>query len=125
MGLTPTGRTPIEGWGNSRRAMRRPDRSQEMPAAHGPPEKHVYRGLGSGRAVRVRHRAAWCLPAFGHELVELRLVLGEAQPIQKTTEFLLFFLQPAQGFGAILVEGAVPAAWGRRIATGPVPPASP
>lgn len=47
-----------------------------------------------------------------HELVELFLVLGVAQPVQEIPEFGLLFFQAPQGFHAVFVEGAV-AAGGR------------
>src|SRR5260370_7454640 len=47
-----------------------------------------------------------------HELVELFLVLGVTQAIKEIPEFGLLFLEPPQGFQAVLVEGAV-AAGGR------------
>src|SRR5206468_7912548 len=50
------------------------------------------------------------LPVLGHELVELLLVLGVAQPIQEFAELGLLVLKPPQGFHAVLVEGAVAAA---------------
>src|SRR5881628_2719281 len=47
-----------------------------------------------------------------HERVELFLVLGVTQAIEEILELDLLFLEPAQGFHAVLVEGAVAA--GRR-----------
>src|SRR6185312_6281834 len=44
-----------------------------------------------------------------HEGVELFLVLGVAQAIEEIPELDLLFLEPAQGFHAVLVEGAVAA----------------
>ena len=45
--------------------------------------------------------------AFVHEAVELGLVLGTAEPLQEGLERLLLFLQPTQGLGLVVVEGAV------------------
>jgi len=53
-------------------------------------------------------------PPFGHELVELGLVLGEAQPVQESAELFLLFLQPAEGFRAVLVKRAIAAGRRRR-----------
>ena len=44
-----------------------------------------------------------------HELVELFLVLGVAQAIEKILEFGLLLLEALQGFHAVFVEGAVAA----------------
>src|SRR5260370_26134278 len=49
---------------------------------------------------------------LGHELVELFLVLGVTQAIEEIAEFGLLFLEPPQGFHAVLVKGTV-AAGGR------------
>src|SRR5882762_6119682 len=46
-----------------------------------------------------------------HERVELFLVLGVAQAIEEILELDLLFLEALQGFGAVLVEGAVAARW--------------
>src|ERR1043166_3444167 len=46
---------------------------------------------------------------LGHELVELGLVLGEAQPVEEVAEFALLVLEPTQRLGAVLVEGMVAA----------------
>src|SRR3954471_16523542 len=44
-----------------------------------------------------------------HEGVELFLVLGVAQAVEEIPELDLLFLEPTQGFRAVLVEGAVAA----------------
>src|SRR6202044_2949726 len=44
-----------------------------------------------------------------HELVELFLVLGVAQPIEEFAELLLLVLKPPQRLHAVVVEGAVAA----------------
>src|SRR5216683_3548163 len=44
-----------------------------------------------------------------HELIELALVLGHAQTLQKFTEFALFVLQSPQRLGAVFVESVVAA----------------
>src|SRR5580658_1796273 len=68
--------------------------------------------VGGGLSVRGRVRRRRCrrgIPALGHELVEFGLVLGEAQPFEEAGELRLLLLQPAEGFGAIFVEGVVAA----------------
>src|ERR1700739_2639376 len=42
-----------------------------------------------------------------HELVEFFLVLGVAQPVEEIPELGLLFLEAAQRFHAVFVEGAV------------------
>ncbi len=49
------------------------------------------------------------IAAFGHELIELLSVLGEAQPLQKFPELALFLFEPLQSLFAIVVEGAIAA----------------
>src|ERR1700742_3127056 len=49
------------------------------------------------------------LPALGHELVELGLVLGEAQAVEEGGEIALFLFQAAQRVLAVLVERPVAA----------------
>jgi hypothetical protein len=44
---------------------------------------------------------------FGHELVELRAVLGKAQPPQELLELALLFFEPAQRIGAVFIESAI------------------
>jgi hypothetical protein len=51
----------------------------------------------------------WTVAPLGHELVELGLVLCKAQPVKELAELSLFFLQPLQGVGAILIESAIAA----------------
>jgi hypothetical protein len=53
---------------------------------------------------RVRTRAM-----LRHEEIELFLVLGVTQPVEKFAKLLLLFLEPAQGLHAIFVKGAVAA----------------
>src|SRR5262249_57401117 len=62
------------------------------------------------RRLRGRRSLA-CGPVapLGHKLIELRPILGKAKPLQKLLEFALLVLEPAQRFGAILIEGAVAA----------------
>src|SRR5260370_8187668 len=61
-------------------------------------------------ALRRRRRLGRLGPAvLGQELVELGLVLGEAQAVEEAQEIALLLLEPAQGVGAVLVEGAVAA----------------
>src|SRR3954454_20889125 len=47
--------------------------------------------------------------AVGHGMVELGLVLGEAQALEELEELLLLLFEPAQGLGTIFVERAVAA----------------
>src|SRR5579863_8382165 len=56
---------------------------------------------------RLRRFAAGAVAAFVHELVELGAILGKAQALQELLEFALFIFEPAQGFGAVIVEGAI------------------
>src|SRR5262249_34735200 len=70
-------------------------------------------GLALRRLIVRRRRAILVLC---HERVELFLVLGVAQAGQEILELLLLFLEAAQRFGAVLVEGAVA---GRRRAEAP------
>jgi len=70
------------------------------------------KGLLEKKAVSARRRlrrAAAPIAPFGHELIELGLVLGGAQPIEELAELLLLFLEPAQRVGAVVVEGAIAA----------------
>src|ERR1700722_5510333 len=88
---------------------------------------------GSGRRGLLRRRRGWRsrgTAAIGHELVELGLVLGEAQAFEEAREVLLLLFQAAQGLGAVFVKRVVAA--GRRllliaaaIAAAGVPPAAP
>src|SRR6266404_1098708 len=48
--------------------------------------------------------------AIGHELVELGLVLGEAQFVQEALELALLLFEAAQSLLAVFVEGGVAAA---------------
>src|SRR5690606_41081084 len=68
------------------------------------------RTLSAG-SVRGRRRRVVLLrrAALGHELVELGLVLGEAQPLQELLELALLVLEPAQRLGAVFVERRVAA----------------
>ena len=68
----------------------------------------------TGQRGRRRLRLVRSVAALGHELVELRLVLGAAQPLQIVDELLLLLFQPAQRLGAVVVEGGVAAAGGAR-----------
>src|SRR6266436_10168222 len=63
-------------------------------------------------ALRLIVRRGGTLPMLRHELVELFLVLGVTQAIEEIPEFDLLFLEPPQGFHAVLVKGAI-AAGGR------------
>src|SRR5713101_7511198 len=73
-----------------------------------------YWPLGGRRIIKKqtlrRRRLGRLGPAvLGQELVELGLVLGEAQAVEEAQEIPLLLLEPAQGVGAVLVEGAVAA----------------
>ena len=57
-----------------------------------------------GLPIRRRGRARAVL---GHELVELFLVLGVAQPIEEILEFGLLLFEALQGLDAVSVEGAI------------------
>src|SRR5262249_61343215 len=54
--------------------------------------------------------------ALGHELVELGLVLGEAEASEELAKFALLLLEAAQSVRSIFIEGAVAA--GRPIVPG-------
>src|SRR5262245_57400072 len=77
-------------------------------------------GQSSGLGRRGRPRG-WSVAPLGHELVELGLVLGEAQPLQKLTELALLLLETLERLGAVLVERAVAAR--RRVAEAAEPAA--
>src|SRR5580704_3342654 len=62
---------------------------------------------GDSSGLRLRCRGS--VPAIGHELVEFSLVLGHAQPLEKLSEFTLFFLEAPQRLAAIFVKGAIAA----------------
>jgi hypothetical protein len=46
---------------------------------------------------------------FGHELIELGLVLGKAQPLEELAELALLFFEALEGLGAVFVEGVIAA----------------
>ena len=52
--------------------------------------------VGLREVVALRGLRRRTIAAFGHELVELGLVLGEAQTLEKIAEFALFFLKPLE-----------------------------
>jgi hypothetical protein len=93
------------------------------------------KGEGSGerrsalcrRRLRLLWRRRRALAQFGHELVELSLVLGEAQPVQEGAKLLLLFFQPAKCLHTIFIEGAVAAGRRRALPTTATPdfPAGP
>src|ERR1700676_202178 len=60
-------------------------------------------------ALRLIVRRRRTLLILGHELVELFLVLGVAQPIEEILEFGLFLFEALQRLDAVFVEGAVAA----------------
>src|SRR5205807_4020090 len=51
------------------------------------------------------------IATVGHELIELGLVLGGAQPLQEFAELALLLFEPAQSLGAIFIEGMIAARW--------------
>lgn len=59
--------------------------------------------------LRLRRRVLRATTALGHELVEFGFVLCVTQAVEKFLEFALFFLEPAQCLGTVLVEGTVAA----------------
>ena len=72
-------------------------------------------GLCLRGGLLIRRRGRRARPAFGHELVELGLVLGEAQALEEGAELLLLFLQAAEGLGLVFIEGAVAGRRGRAV----------
>src|SRR5439155_12198199 len=75
-----------------------------------------------GSGLRLWRRSFGAAAAFGHDLIEFGCVLGVAQPVQELEEVALLVFEPAQRFGAILVEGAVAA---RGLTVGPAPAGAP
>src|SRR2546430_9481620 len=67
------------------------------------------RGDRSGLGLRLWRRRVVGAAAVGHELVELRLVLGLTQAVQKFEEIALLVLEATQGLAAVFVEGGVTA----------------
>src|SRR5882757_6942202 len=59
--------------------------------------------------LRLVVRRGRTLLVLRHELVELFLVLGVTQAFEEILELDLLFFKTLQGFGAVLVEGAVAA----------------
>ena len=49
--------------------------------------------------------------AVGHELIELGLILGAPQTVQKAGELLLLLFEPFQRLGPVIIEGGVAARW--------------
>ena len=66
----------------------------------------IGRGGRSGLGLSVR---TGTIAALRHELIEFGFVFGHAQPIEELVELALLVLEPANGLGPILVEGAVAA----------------
>src|SRR5947207_15883579 len=64
--------------------------------------------------LRRRRRIARAIAAVGHELVELGLVLGKTQALQKGVELALLVFQPAQRVFSVFIERTV-AARSRRL----------
>src|SRR5262249_39978612 len=70
-------------------------------------------GLRGRSALRRRSLRRLAVATLGHELIELLLVLREAQPLEEVTEFALLLFEPAQRLAAIRVEGVIAARTGR------------
>ena len=72
----------------------------------------VFRLCGD-QELRLRRRRrigrAGAVAALGHELIELGLVAGEAQPLEEFLELALLFFETPQRLGAVFVEGMVAA----------------
>src|SRR5207247_2027677 len=88
-------------------------------------------GKNRRSALGLRLGAGAPAAALGHELIELGLILGVTQALQKFLELALLLLEPAQGLAAIFVDRPVPARPGitaavpaPRGALGVVPPAA-
>src|SRR5664279_3507592 len=68
------------------------------------------RPIPGGRKKSVlRRRGLGPVAAFGHERIELGLVLGEAQAIEKFAELALLFLETLERVAAVFVEGVITA----------------
>src|SRR4051812_49137127 len=65
--------------------------------------------VGSALRLTVLGRRGRPLPMLGHELIELFLILGMAQTIEKIPEFGLLFLKAPQRFHAVFIEGPIAA----------------
>src|SRR5579875_3518212 len=81
-------------------ACRKPPASPPTRAIRSPgPDRHsgALRGQrrrnGRGSRLRLRRRRLAAAAALGHELVELGLVLGVAQPVEKFHELALLLLE--------------------------------
>jgi hypothetical protein len=59
--------------------------------------------------LRLRWWTLGTAAALGHELVELGLVLGVTQTVEKLLELALFFFEASQSFDAVFVKGVVAA----------------
>src|ERR1044072_3991826 len=70
-------------------------------------------GLRGRSALRRRSLRCLAVAALGHELIELLLVLGKAQPVEEIAKLALLFFEAVQRRGAILVERMVAARTGR------------
>jgi multidrug efflux pump subunit AcrB len=70
-------------------------------------------GASIASALRLtRRRLGWCrrpVASLVHELVELRLVLGLTQAVQKFQEIALLVFEATQGLAAVFVKGGVAA----------------
>ena len=73
-----------------------------------PGERPVPGGLGT-KSVLCRRFGLRPIAALGHEGVELGLVLGETQAIEKFAELALLVFQPLQSLAAVFVEGVIAA----------------
>src|SRR5579885_1324531 len=88
---------PLRG-GRERKEQKRPPLAERPHRLGGKPASSL-----------VRRRLRRMIAPLGHELVELGLVLGHAQAIEEVAELALLVLEPAQGLGAIFVEGPIAA----------------
>ena len=59
--------------------------------------------------LRLRSVVTGAIAPLGHELVELGLVLGMAQAVEKLFEFALLVLEVAEGLRAIFVKRPIAA----------------
>src|SRR5205085_239660 len=75
-----------------------------------------------GSGLRLWRRRVVAAAAVGHELVELRLVLGLTQAVQKFEEIALLVFEATQGLAAVFVKSGVTA---RALAAWAAPARSP
>ena len=61
------------------------------------------------RTLRLRTAVVAAVASIGHELIELRFILGKAQSVEEVAEFALLFFEALERLGAIVVERPVTA----------------